>query len=347
MKKSVSIFVMLAGLGVVLAACASPDTSAGRFKVGKPYRVGWHTYYPEETYSFTETGLASWYGPGFDGKKTASGERFDQNALTAAHKTLQLPSLVRVTNLENGKSIVVRVTDRGPFHSTRVIDLSKRAAELLGFRMKGTAKVKLQVLEPESRALAEAAKRRMDTRGAEIAVNNTGRLAEPFASFYAPEYKSVPAPVESVMTASGPVPEAREEIAWNAMPVTPSPVISDASASPQIPVGDSYPGIPVATLEPGDFTPRPATAPVEARVLPVHASTIYVQAGSFANLANAQKSQREMAGLGPSRIVSAGMGGKTYYRVRIGPIETVDKADALVNTLGRTGREATIVVSEN
>ncbi len=172
-----------------LTACASPDTSKGRFKVGKPYRVGWHVYYPEENYSFTETGIASWYGPGFHGKKTASGERFDENALTAAHPTLQLPSLVRVTNLENGKSLIVRVTDRGPFHGNRVMDLSKHAADLLGFRMKGTAKIKLQVLGPESKALAVAAKQKMDTRGAEIAVNNTGALDPSFAAFYPPEYQ--------------------------------------------------------------------------------------------------------------------------------------------------------------
>src|SRR5262245_60445932 len=95
-------------------AQARQKQQQGNFKVGNPYKVDgqWNT--PKETYKFTETGIASWYGPGFHGKRTANGEKFDSNELTAAHRTLQLPSLVRVTNLENGRSFVVRVNDRGP-----------------------------------------------------------------------------------------------------------------------------------------------------------------------------------------------------------------------------------------
>lgn len=149
--------------------------SVGRFKVGKPYTVKGRRYYPRETYNHTETGIASWYGPNFHGKKTANGEIFNMNELTAAHKTLQLPSLVRVTNLENGRSIIVRINDRGPFKHGRIIDLSKRAAELLDFKHQGTAKVKLQVLTKESMEIAERAKRGQDTRGLEVAANE-GRL---------------------------------------------------------------------------------------------------------------------------------------------------------------------------
>lgn len=145
--------------------------SQGQFKVGKPYTVMGQRYVPQETYEHSETGIASWYGPGFQGRKTASGERFDMNELTAAHRTLQMPSLVRVTNLENGRSLVVRVNDRGPFKRGRVIDVSKRAAELLGFKGAGTANVRLDLLPEESLRLAEAARRGKDTRGVEVAVN--------------------------------------------------------------------------------------------------------------------------------------------------------------------------------
>ena len=113
-------------------------------------------YYPKEDYSYDETGIASWYGQGFHGEKTANGEIFNKDELTAAHKTLPLPTLARVTNLDNGRSIVVRINDRGPFSGARIIDVSQRAAQLLGFEAQGTAKVRVQVLADESKAIADA-----------------------------------------------------------------------------------------------------------------------------------------------------------------------------------------------
>ncbi len=162
-----------AELATHVAKTAFPRTQQqGNFKVGNPYKVEGKTYTPEETYSYTETGIASWYGPGFHGKKTANGERFDKNELTAAHRTLQMPSLVRVTNLENGRSLVVRVNDRGPFKRGRVIDVSQRAAELLGFKGIGTAKVRIDLLADESRKIAMDARQGQDTRGVEVTMND-------------------------------------------------------------------------------------------------------------------------------------------------------------------------------
>lgn len=149
-----------------------PSASQGLYKVGKPYEVEGRLYRPEESYDLVETGIASWYGAEFHGRSTANGESFDKNELTAAHRTLQMPSLVRVTNLENGRSIVVRVNDRGPFRRSRVIDLTERGADLLGYRLNGTARVKLEVLPEESRKIAEAARSGVDTRGTEVAMND-------------------------------------------------------------------------------------------------------------------------------------------------------------------------------
>ena len=129
------------------------------FKIGKPYQAMGKWYTPTENYSYDETGIASWYGPGFHGKRTANGEPYDSYSLTAAHPTLQLPCVGRVTNLDNGRSIVVRINDRGPFKRGRLMDVSKRSAELLGMIGAGTAKVRLQVLDRESRIVAEAARR--------------------------------------------------------------------------------------------------------------------------------------------------------------------------------------------
>ncbi len=128
----------------------------GVYKVGNPYKIMGKWYYPKEDYSYSEVGTASWYGKDFHAKKTANGEKYDMNSLTAAHRTLPLPSIVKVTNLENGRSLVLRVNDRGPYAKNRIIDVSKRASQLLGFQTQGTTKVRVEVMEKESRALKAA-----------------------------------------------------------------------------------------------------------------------------------------------------------------------------------------------
>jgi rare lipoprotein A len=142
-------------LAVFVAACAtrpnappenhqvSVPLSAGVYKIGNPYQQDGIWYYPHEQPDYDETGIASWYGPQFHGQRTANGEIFDANALTAAHRTLPMPVNVRVTNLENGRSLILRVNDRGPFSRGRIIDVSERAAELLGFKNQGTARVRV------------------------------------------------------------------------------------------------------------------------------------------------------------------------------------------------------------
>ncbi len=122
------------------------------YKVGNPYKINGKWYYPAVDYQYDEVGIASWYGPGFHGKTTANGEVFDQNKISAAHRTLPMPSVVKVTNLENGLVLEkVRINDRGPFARNRIIDLSKKAAEELGFIKNGVAKVRVEILEDESR----------------------------------------------------------------------------------------------------------------------------------------------------------------------------------------------------
>lgn len=128
----------------------------GTYKVGNPYKIMGKWYYPKEDYSYSEVGTASWYGKDFHAKKTANGEKYDMNSLTAAHRTLPLPSIVKVTNLENGRSLVLRVNDRGPYAKSRIIDVSKRASQLLGFYTQGTTKVRVEVMEKESKALKAA-----------------------------------------------------------------------------------------------------------------------------------------------------------------------------------------------
>lgn len=141
--------IALAGLA---AGCATEKVSyptppsGGSYKVGTPYEIDGSWYYPREQPDYDETGIASWYGPAFYGKRTADGEIYNAGDITAAHRTLPMPVNVRVTNLENGKSIVVRVNDRGPFAKGRIIDVSEQAAKLLGFYNAGTARVRVTFL---------------------------------------------------------------------------------------------------------------------------------------------------------------------------------------------------------
>ena len=116
----------------------------GTYRVGKPYTVAGRVYVPEEDPNYRAEGMASWYGDDFHGRLTANGEVFDMTSLTAAHPTLPIPSYARVTNLSNGKSLIVRVNDRGPYHGNRLIDVSNKAAELLEFKGKGVARVRVE-----------------------------------------------------------------------------------------------------------------------------------------------------------------------------------------------------------
>jgi rare lipoprotein A len=124
----------------------APATPGPHFKIGQPYRIFDKWYYPEFVNYYEAVGVASWYGASYHGRLTANGEIYDMHALTAAHPTLQLPSVVRVTNLANGRSLMLRVNDRGPFIKNRLIDLSRAAARELGFERQGLAEVHVQYL---------------------------------------------------------------------------------------------------------------------------------------------------------------------------------------------------------
>ena len=164
----IAVASLLSGCGSTIGGIVQSSTIAGlgksnfeinngtHYKVGNPYTILGTRYYPKENYSYVEEGIASWYGPNFHAKPTANGGVFNQNLITAAHRTLPIPSVVRVTNLENGLSIIVKITDRGPYAKDRIIDLSRETAKKLGVIKKGTALVRVQILEKQSRALKQA-----------------------------------------------------------------------------------------------------------------------------------------------------------------------------------------------
>ena len=149
---------------LLVSACATPQRQpapaappppaaapqAGKVKIGNPYQVFGKWYYPADDRNYDQRGIASWYGPGFHALVTANGETYNQDDLTAAHKTLPMPSWVEVENLDNGRKLTVRINDRGPFVDGRIIDLSRRSAQLLGVDRVGLAKVRVRRVYPEN-----------------------------------------------------------------------------------------------------------------------------------------------------------------------------------------------------
>jgi rare lipoprotein A len=169
MRQFACVATLVVAVGLALSACSSKSSrndpfagvasprypgngplpkGGGRYLIGEPYQVAGNWFHPAEQPNYDKVGLASWYGPDYHRRRTSNGEWFDMNYLTAAHATLPLPSYAKVTNLENGHELVVRINDRGPFVGTRIIDLSRQSAEVLGMKGRGTAKVRVQYLGP-------------------------------------------------------------------------------------------------------------------------------------------------------------------------------------------------------
>jgi len=285
---------------------AMPPRSGRPVKIGQPYQVNGIWYHPKDEPDYEETGLASWYGDPFHGRQTASGDVYDMNALTAAHKTLPLPSTVRVTNLENGRTLLLTVNDRGPFVNGRIIDVSRRGAQLLGFYASGTAKVRVQVV-PDERG------RPPDTQLAMVAPRPVTSDEERRAV--------VAVPSGRVETQSLPPPPGVAEAPARAV----SPPVRPAAPPPQ--------AVP-ATPAPGVVT-----------VVAVKPSSVFVQAGAFSVKENADRLRTRLARIGPAQVVHARVSGQLFYRVRVGPLGTVELADrTLERVIADGNQDARIVV---
>ncbi len=196
----------------VIAEGEPVPRGGGGYKVGKPYTIGGRTYFPAENPNYVAEGQASWYGKDFHGRKTANGEIFDMASISAAHKTLPMPSYVRVTNLSNDRSIVVRVNNRGPYVGDRLIDVSYKTAELLGFAKNGVARVRVQYLGraplDDDDDIKLASTLRTDGTPADLIEGSPVRVAsaKPFVP-EGPSIRSVAA--AAVPTGDAPVPPSR------------------------------------------------------------------------------------------------------------------------------------------
>lgn len=320
-RRVLSRLCALAIVGSMLGACAEArfvvhtakrlgetNKSQGNYKVGKPYKIKGIQYTPKEDWGYNRTGIASWYGPNFDGKPTANGEVFDQWAVSAAHKTLPMPSMVRVTNLENGRSLVVRVNDRGPFVGTRIIDMSRRAAELLGFDKKGTARVRVQILPKESKAIAQNAR----VSGVQLASNES-------------PIQSASVATESVAIKKLPAPLLARPAAVEIVPISQAP-ITEAVVAP----------VNIAVANVGDLAQ-----------VPVSPTRMFIQAGAFSDKLNAQRVRDRLSAIGVVSVTSYPVNGRELFRVRLGPISNVMDADRLLAEVVQAGYNTARTVVEN
>ncbi|MCI5059450.1 MAG: septal ring lytic transglycosylase RlpA family protein [Alphaproteobacteria bacterium] len=316
----------------------SRSKTQGSFKVGSAYTIKGKRYYPSEAYNHSETGTASWYGPGFHGKKTANGEIFDKNELTAAHRTLQMPSIVRVTNLGNGRSVILRVNDRGPFAHNRILDVSERAAVLLGFKNSGTAKIKLEVMGSESKQVAALAKQGRDTRGYEVALNRQPRVPsikpasitrEPVTQVVVSMPTQKPAaPLQS----QTPVPLAKP-LPVEAEPLSVANVSAPTTTTATNPYGVSH-------LE--NVAPRNVIA--SSNISNVAQKQIFVQAGSFSQEANALLLSDQLSDIGPSKVYLTKVNNRPYFRVRLGPYDDHGEARRILASLNNSGNKNAVLI---
>lgn len=223
----------------------------GRDHTGKAYRVAGKTYVPNLNEKYTATGTASWYGADFHGRLTANGEVFDKHSIAAAHPTLPLPSYVRVTNLANSRSMVVRVNDRGPFHGGRIIDVSRSVADALDFRRAGTAQVKVEYV-------GRASLRGSDDRKLLATLQIDGRPAgggAPVAPVAAPVMVASAEPVQPAPAAAAP------SMAYASSPAAQAPVATAAASAIPMPVPRpdfGQQGVAMASAAPTPAAPAPA-----------------------------------------------------------------------------------------
>jgi rare lipoprotein A len=302
--------VVLIAVGLALASCSSSGKQqakqdpfagkgsphyqgkgpvpwgGGRYHVGKPYQVAGRWYEPREQPNYDKKGMASWYGEAFNRRKTSNGEWFDMTRLTAAHPTLPLPSYVKVTNLENGREVVVRVNDRGPFVGTRIIDLSKRTAEVLEFKHKGKAEVRVQYIGPAP----------INDNGSHLmAMNKELDRGTPMRKMIASaDRRKGKAPAQNVTTAEA---KPRKKKA----PPPPQPEYETAAYEPAPEQVDQ---------------PEPVATEV----------TYFIQLGSFGDSGNAVRARDQFAAVWPVQFIELSGASGPVYRVRLGPISNSEDA---------------------
>jgi peptidoglycan lytic transglycosylase len=286
----------------------------GRYLTGSAYQVDGVWYQPREDPAYDRVGTASWYGELFHGRRTANGEIYDMDRLSAASPTLPLPVYARVTNLENRRSIIVRVNDRGPYRSDRVIDLSRRSAEALGFRGKGTARVRVQYLARAPLNGDDSYERRYLASQGWAQFASHGRPRDPGA---------VGSIAAGTRQPQGPLPAA-------------------GSVGTPMPQQAMPGGVPQLRWQASTRVP----APLPGREQLGGGGRFLIQAGSFRSEDNAERARSLLGGVAPVEVAPVEVGGETLFRVRVGPFADESAASAALARVTEAGyRGAKIVMN--
>lgn len=325
----------------------------GIYKVGNPYKVAGRWYYPKEDYNYKEEGMASWYGEDFNGKRTANGERYNMNTLTAAHRTLPLPSIVKVTNLQNGRSVVLRVNDRGPYVKDRIIDLSKRGAQLLGYMGQGTTRVRVEIMAKESKELKEA----MLT--GKVSTDAQDIIQAPAPSLYesSEERRKISAEVQKADEAAIYAEAGGKKVAagtYKPTGQTVEPVVYGSAAAKDGEVKSGSLGVmssaEVKTSENKGIYGMAATDPQKASTKAVQSNTYqyqkgyyYIHTGSFTSYSTAHQQMVRLKEYGSSHIVPVEKDGKKYYRVSMGPYSRREEAQVAQAKIKYYGFKDTVI----
>lgn len=308
---------------LLIAGCSGGNrTIAPKKATSRPYTIKGQTYHPQEHYEYDEEGEASYYGvrDGFHGKKTATGEVYDAHGVTAAHKTLPLPTIVRVTNLENGRSLTVKVNDRGPFPKGRVIDVSEKCAKLLGFYGKGTAKVRVQSLVEETLAL-------QNNPNGHVPVMMAHANAEP----------------ETVHVTKTVFPNQKSNKVMMADAAKPAHRPGYMAVNDLIKPGQKGTAYANAKVNLNENPTVPLTASVTPR------GVYYVKAGTFSRLQNAEKLSNRLKPLtntAPVRLNTVSVNKSPMFTVKIGPFKNADEAQQLIQKMAKAGHHDAQITSE-
>ena len=330
----------------------------GRYKVGSPYRINGKVYRPSEVRHYDEKGIASWYGKLFHGRRTANGEIYDMEALTAAHPTLPLPSYVRVTNLRNGRSLIVRVNDRGPYARNRIIDLSWAVASLLQMRGAGTAPVRVQYVGRAPLSGDDSHERAVLARqpwaGPRVAYAKSPAKAMRYRQASSAYRYSV---TRSRKTATLPTEPSyiKRPAKETALSTLPLPVSRSASlkkeslASHNIQLMHANP-TPSVRRKPDqqNFT---STRPKKTGASPksissassqhgnaaLHPSGYYVEAGLFHKKLLAERLAKVLVEIAPAAVDSVDIGNRAVHRVRLGPFPHTEAAQKVAERIRKAG----------
>ncbi len=339
------LFVAISSSVTLLAAPAKPVVKADNssvnvspnpsFKVGNPYEVLGVKYEPKEDYEYDAVGIASWYGKDFHGNLTSNGEVFDMAELTAAHPTLPLPSFVEVTNLENGKKLVLRVNDRGPFVSGRLIDVSKRAAELLGFQDQGTTKARVRIIPDISK---EVAQKLMEDQLKEYAKSDIETKEEPKVAIETPANVASEGVLEEAISNIKVSSEPVDGTAVNSEPAVNTLVDIDSMATDGrvdklISVRESQ-QVPVGILEPNAFVS--SSVP----------KGVFVQVGAFSSSGKIPNIVSSLDDVGVITIQKLDFANSSLVRVRVGPFVSVEDANKAKRHIVGLGYDSARVVIE-